>query len=224
MGLLGRPPNRPGTVKRAFMCLYGTGTSFLYWRAKKIFSTDQPRYPDALLDDEAFEAELMRLRPALMYYVRTRGGGDATEDIVQEALLKAWIGRGQFDQTRAPLSGWLRVIALNIAKDYWQRAIKLPSSSLGSEVETLPDPGYSSPSNPYSETEQKEKDQFVWRSIQSLPRQQREVVGRFMEGSTFQEIAMNLNITTSTVYNLFHQAKGKLRKQFVERFGGELHS
>ncbi|MFN0007125.1 MAG: RNA polymerase sigma factor [Planctomycetota bacterium] len=77
---------------------------------------------------------LVELRPALRRFVarRCRDEGEA-EDIVQEALIRAWRYRGSLlDASR--LRPWLLRIALNVFRDHVRREKRLPRVDVEPEL------------------------------------------------------------------------------------------
>lgn len=77
---------------------------------------------------------LVELRPALRRFVgrRCRDDGEA-EDIVQEALIRAWRYRGGLIDA-ARLRPWLLRIALNVFRDHVRREKRLPRVDVEPEL------------------------------------------------------------------------------------------
>lgn len=73
-------------------------------------------------DHDAFAALVWYYRPRLVGYIKIRRMAWA-EDIVQEAFLRAWRYRTQYDASIGAYSSWLYRIAINVARD-WGRGKK----------------------------------------------------------------------------------------------------
>jgi RNA polymerase sigma-70 factor, ECF subfamily len=72
--------------------------------------------PLALLAGVAF-ADAVQPHLASMTYLAARlGPRDRHDDVVQDALVRAWRHRGRFDATRGSVRGWLLTIVANEAR------------------------------------------------------------------------------------------------------------
>jgi RNA polymerase sigma factor (sigma-70 family) len=71
--------------------------------------------------DAAQFADLVRPHMTAMSRLATRlGPRDAQDDIVQEALVRAWRSRGSYDSRRGPLVNWLLTIVANESRRAWR--------------------------------------------------------------------------------------------------------
>src|SRR6476620_8614692 len=98
-------------------------------RRRGVRSTDVGVLP---ADDDRLVRELYAQHAApLRGYVRTLVGGDTAraEDVVQEALIRAWQHPAAFDTDRpggASVRGWLFTVARNLVTDGWRRRAARP--------------------------------------------------------------------------------------------------
>jgi RNA polymerase sigma-70 factor (ECF subfamily) len=128
-------------------------------------------------------------------------------DISQTAFIRAYRNLKRFDEER-PFFPWFYRILKNICLDHLKRA------SLVSEV-PLEDISILS-----VEAENHELKRMLWRAIEELPLEQREVIVlRYFEHMPYREIASTLDRPIGTVMSSLHYAKRKLRttiKGFME--------
>jgi len=164
-------------------------------------------------DKEALDDLLQQYRPILRQFVsHWIGDENETEDIVQEALMKA---TEQIKRLRNPASfeRWLLSIAKNCCK-MWLRYKRLTrekgfvsfQSYFG---DALPD---EFPINDYL-WEQWEKRQNIESWLGILPSHWATAMRlRYLHGYTEREIAQQLGVPTTTVVNYIHRAKQKLKE------------
>jgi RNA polymerase sigma factor (sigma-70 family) len=157
--------------------------------------------------DEAAFAELVaRHRPRLVRYATSRCGRDVglAEDAVQDGLVRAH---------RAILAGkvpvdvqaWLFAIVRNRCHDYF-RAAK-PTAPLPPEL-----PG-GSPSA-FEVVAEGERLAGALDAVERLPRAQRTaLVGRELEGRSYEELARRQATTVPAVKSLLHRARAALAHQ-----------
>lgn len=130
-------------------------------------------------------------------------GNDATaEDLVQEALARAWarIDRGL---TIESLPNWVVAVALNLSKSRWRR-VALERKVLDRMERPAPTP---SPSGDPVD---------VARALASLPRRQREVaVLRYLLGMPTRDVADALGVSEGTVKNSLSKAREALAAQLA---------
>lgn len=102
----------------------------------------RPRASDAGLDPEAFDAAVHLLTPGMLRLAARLGPKDAHEDVVQEALIRAWRNRQRFDPSRGAISAWLLTIVANEARRAISRErrpleLNLPTHPIGSSVDRI---------------------------------------------------------------------------------------
>ncbi|HEX7299680.1 MAG TPA: sigma-70 family RNA polymerase sigma factor [Solirubrobacteraceae bacterium] len=154
-------------------------------------------------DETAFAALVARHRTPLVRYATARSGRDASlaEDAVQDALVRAH---------RAILAGkvpvdvraWLFAIVRNRCHDYFRAA--RPTAPLPAEL-----PG-GSPSA-FEEVERSERLAGALTAVDRLPSAQRAaLLGRELEGRTYEDIAQRQSTTVPAVKSLLHRARATL--------------
>jgi RNA polymerase sigma factor (sigma-70 family) len=123
------------------------------------------------------------------------GAGDDTADVVQEALVKAYLALGRFRVTE-PFRPWLLRIVVNEARNRWRwysRHRTVPLPLIGEEV--------SSPARtPEQVAEEREAIRSLRDALVALPRHQRDVVAcRYLLDMSEEETAHVLGIPNGTV-------------------------
>jgi RNA polymerase sigma factor (sigma-70 family) len=154
--------------------------------------------------DEAAFAELVaRHRPRLVRYATSRCGRDAAlaEDAVQDALVRAHraivAGKVPVD-----VEAWLYAIVRNRCHDYFRAA--RPTAPLPPEL-----PG-GAPSA-FEVVERGERLAGALDAVDALPSAQRAaLVGRELEGRSYEEIALRQATSVSAVKSLLHRARTTL--------------
>jgi RNA polymerase sigma factor (sigma-70 family) len=181
-----------------------------------------PRTDHALLlatargDEAAFAALVARHRPRLVRYATSRCGRDASlaEDAVQDALVRAHraIVAGKVP---TDIQAWLFAIVRNRCHDYFRAA--RPTAQLPPEL-----PG-GSPSA-FEEVERAERLAGALDAVDRLPVAQRAaLVGRELEGRTYEDIARRQSTTVGAVKSLLHRARTTLAHQAsLPAFAGPL--
>ena len=154
-------------------------------------------------DEAAFAALVARHRPRLVRYATSRCGRDAAlaEDAVQDALVRAHraivAGKVPVD-----VEAWLYAIVRNRCHDYFRAA--RPTAPLPPEL-----PG-GAPSA-FEVVERSERLAGALDAVEALPRAQRAaLVGRELEGRSYEEIAVRQATTVSAVKSLLHRARATL--------------
>jgi RNA polymerase sigma-70 factor (ECF subfamily) len=135
------------------------------------------------------------------------GNRESAADAVNEAMARAWsrIRRGQ---TLDPLGAWVRVVALNIARD-GHRHRRVEEKHASALVATIRND--TTHSNWGLSID-------VRRALESLPRRQREVaVLRFVCDLSVEEIAAELGIAVGTTKSSLARARIALRGALQER-------
>ena len=146
---------------------------------------------------EEFSSRLEAAQGALRAYagalVAGRGPIDP-DDVVQEALHRAWTHRASFDEGRALLP-WLKRVALRALLDLRDRH---RSSTLDVEVTAPGEDGVAA------------QDE-VRALLARLPAREAELLDRFhRRGESVQELARSLDLPEGTVKSLLHRARRRL--------------
>jgi RNA polymerase sigma factor (sigma-70 family) len=154
-------------------------------------------------DEAAFAALVARHRPRLVRYAASRCGRDAAlaEDAVQDALVRA---HGAIVAGKVPgdVQAWLYAIVRNRCHDYYRAA--RPTSPLPPEL-----PG-GAPSA-FEVVERGERLAGALGAVDALPSAQRAaLVGRELEGRSYEDIAVRQATTVPAVKSLLHRARATL--------------
>lgn len=142
------------------------------------------------------------------------------EDVLQEALIKAYRGLRRFE-SRSAFYTWLYRIVVNLALD--RRRRERGGSHVewneGIAHELDPRAVVSEPQDPEADTRRRELRALVASGIEELPDAQREVLLlREVEGLSYHDIAARMRISKGTVMSRLHYARRKL-EAFLRRHG-----
>ncbi len=131
----------------------------------------------------------------LQRFAERRHGAAQADDIVQETLLRAWKGRGGFDESKE-LWPWLRTVAGHVAAKRFESEARLGTECADVELihgEPLREPAVS------------EETQAI---LQRLQGGEREVVDRFyLHGESVAEIARDRSCPEGTVKSQLSRAR-----------------
>jgi len=161
----------------------------------------------------AYEPQGLRLALGMM------GNMEDAQDALQEAFVKAYQSLDRFD-TRKAFGPWFFQILRNQCRD------RLRSRKSRFKVEVVADdllelrPDHS-PGSTRRERERGEARRLLWRALERLPEDHREVlVLKELQGLRYQEIAGILEIPEGTVASrLFHARKAL--KDALDEMGAE---
>lgn len=120
------------------------------------------------------------------------------DDLVQDALLRAWQRRGDFDPDRGSVRAWLLAFVADQARQRWRRR-RQPTIPLDLDlhVDAIAGPD-GAPTD-------------VRRAISELaPRQRTAIVLRHYVDLTYAEIAVVMNCSVGTVRSTLHDAHARL--------------
>jgi len=146
--------------------------------------------------------------------VHVVGHADDALDIVQEAMVQAFLKLETFHQASAFYT-WLYRIAFNVAAS--QRRRRRPTSSVEQAQETRGEEPADSQAGPAEQLEQAERCRQVRRAIAALDDEQRTVlVLREIDGCCYEEIAEVLGVPIGTVRSRLHRARLQLRDHLKE--------
>ncbi len=171
---------------------------------------------DDLGDHRWFDAVALAHLPALRARASQlcRGHGDP-EDIVQDALMRAFVARGQMKEPERA-RGWLLTIVTNTFLDSLRRRRARPG-----EVALEVDP-------PTPEPEREEEE--VWAALDVddvraavgyLPDDVRETYRMFaLDGQDYAQIARTLGVPKATVGTRILRARKRLRQLLLAQLGG----
>jgi RNA polymerase sigma-70 factor (ECF subfamily) len=131
-----------------------------------------------------------------MLNLARRLGGENAEDIVQDALARAWAKRQQYDPGRGEFSSWLLSIAADQAYKHWRANARRKMPQL-----VVPEPD--SPSDELLDLEQ---------SVARLPARQRLAVDcYYFAGLSVAETAAVMRCSEGNVKSTLSSARNNLR-------------
>ncbi|HXH59968.1 MAG TPA: RNA polymerase sigma factor [Fimbriimonadaceae bacterium] len=160
-----------------------------------------------------FERQVSRHKNAVYrQMVRACGNAQDAEDVLVEALIKAYRAADQLDDPRA-FRSWLTTIGKRVCTRLRQRTGRLKTESL----DALADAGFQVP-EPSGSTqadlmEMKEMHRCVMEAFDTLPSNYRDVYRlRELEGFSVKETAKKLGLTEAGVKTRLHRARATLRQ------------
>ncbi|WP_418696860.1 RNA polymerase sigma factor [Bacteroides sp.] len=132
------------------------------------------------------------------------------EDVVQETLIRVWNKRDEWTQFGS-MEAYCLTVAKNLAIDRSEKK-DAQTVELTSEMEQA-----SEASSPYEKLVNKERMTLIHRLMKELPEKQRQIMQlRDIEGKSYKEIAVLLNLTEEQVkVNLF-RARQKVKQKFID--------
>lgn len=146
--------------------------------------------------------------------VHAVGSPEDALDIVQEALVQAFVNLETFQQASAFYT-WLYRIAFNVAAS--QRRRRRPSVSVEQVQQSCGDEPVDGQAGPEQQAEQQERCRQVQQAIATLGEEYRAVlILREIDGCCYETIAEILDIPVGTVRSRLHRARLQLRQQLKE--------
>jgi RNA polymerase sigma-70 factor, ECF subfamily len=147
------------------------------------------------------------------------GDADEAEDVVQEALIRAFYALNRFDPTR-PLRPWLFQIVRNLARNR-RRSVRRYLAAVGrwwqatAQRETTP-----TPTGPTGAMEEEEA-QVLWQAVQQLATGDQEVIYlRYFLELSVADTAATLEVAEGTVKSRLSRALVRLRRVVEREFPG----
>ena len=168
-----------------------------------------------------FEAEVLVHLDAAYRFARWLGRSEAdAEDVVQEAMLRAWRA---FDALREPdAKAWLLAIVRNCAASLQRREQRRAQVPLPEEHDADAAALVAPSGDPESAAAQLEQRRVLRRLLAELPEEQREVlVLRELEELNYREIAAVIGVPIGTVMSRLARARGALKVLWMGRTEGE---
>jgi RNA polymerase sigma factor (sigma-70 family) len=163
-------------------------------------------------DREAFGPLLARWQPSVLGLCRRLlGPGPLAEDVAQEAAVAAFVGLARLaDPVR--FGAWLHAIAANQARMALRRRHRVTLEGLPLQVAAGLPRSESGPT-PEDAWASRETHQAILAALQELPPATREaVIGFYLQGYSYQELAELLGIPISTVRGRLHYGRRRLRR------------
>lgn len=127
----------------------------------------------------------------------------AAQDAVQDAFVDVLREPRRFDPNRAVMP-WLVAVTSNKARAIrrrctaWRRRERAGAALAPAAIETI---------------EERDASEWLWRTVERLPRDQGEVVAmRYREGRSDEQVAALLDVPLSTVKSRLRSARARLRR------------
>lgn len=136
---------------------------------------------------------------------------DICEDIAQEALLKYWENRSNFDNI-FKVKGYLYVVTKNMALNVVKKKSRSSDISEKEHTLTVPDLDIN------DSIIEHEVMLMVRKAVLGLPNRMREIINLSMMGAQNKDIAQSLGIAEGTVHSLKKQAYKKLKHTLGKNF------
>jgi RNA polymerase sigma-70 factor (ECF subfamily) len=165
-------------------------------------------------DQGAFATLVGRYEARIVRLVRGMVPESDTEDVTQEAFLKAYRKLGNFDG-RSSFYTWLFRIAANTAMDWrkkerHRRHAPLPEGDEGEDRVPSLEAG------PETVTTRRELAARIDAAIEALPDKYHEIlVLREIEGLSYEEISKQLGMSKGTVESRLFRARERLREKLA---------
>ena len=153
--------------------------------------------------ERAFEALVQRYRLALLGYCRRFFPSDAgAEDVLQQALLQAWMALSREKAEVRDVRPWLYRIVHNVAISNLRRPVDGSFRDDVSRTAIGPD----------EEMERRAAAREALAGLAALPEPQRQVMfSTALEGRSHEEIAAGLGLSPGAVRGLIYRARATLR-------------
>jgi len=166
-------------------------------------------------DRQAFGEIVTRHGPfALRVAVRLVGDPHAAEDLVQEAMVRAWSQARHFDPTRARFATWLYRIVVNLCIDHCRRVRPEPLPDNFDPVDTSP--------GAEETIADDQRRSALMKALAELPVRQRAAMTLvYDEGMSGAEAARVLGVSVKAVERLLARARAFLRERLTPEYGGK---
>lgn len=148
------------------------------------------------------------------YFLRLTGNNGVSEDLTQDVFFRILKYRTTF-RRESKFTTWMYQIGRNVHMDHLKK--NKPEMSLDDTHEEEPAPGL----EPAQKTEEEQEALFLRRALSLLPPARKEVLvlSRF-QGMKYDEIALLLGCSLSSVKVRVHRAVKDLKKNYLELKGG----
>jgi RNA polymerase sigma-70 factor (ECF subfamily) len=140
--------------------------------------------------------------------------GPESEDLAQDALLRAMRALDRFDPTKGNIEAWLWRIVVNLARDSgraagrWALAVERLTARATAEACAEP---------VESLVMRQLRDEELLEAVRALPKRHRTLIGlRFGAGLSYMEIAAQFGQTEQAVKQATYRALANLRRQLEE--------
>ena len=177
--------------------------------------TEQPIIDDATLvarvrsgDLDAYAELVQRHARAAVRTAALLGAGADAEDVVQEALVKAYRSLGRY-RPGAPFRPWLLRIVANETRNHHRTAVRRGARERAAAIpETLLDPSV--------QAEEHDRQARLLAAVNGLPERLRLVVScRYLLDLTEAETAATLGLPRGTVKSRLNRGLARLRSELA---------
>lgn len=154
--------------------------------------------------DEVFDAWVREHGAVLRRFAATRVPSSEVDDVVQDALVRAWTRRETFDPSRGTPRAWLLGIVLDRTRALWRRsATRLPVEHPGRD-QAIGEPSEASLVQSLD----------LRQAINRLPRRQREVIIlHYYVDANIEDTALALSLSPGTVKSTLYDARQALARR-----------
>lgn len=158
--------------------------------------------------------EIVREHSGRVYRLayRLTGNRPDAEDLTQEVFIRVFRSLSTFQP--GSFEGWIHRITTNLFLDGARRRKRIRIDAMGPEADQVPGPAeFGSPERGY---EHANLDHDVQRALDALsPEYRAAVVLCDIEGLSYEEIAVTLDIKLGTVRSRIHRARAQLRRSLA---------
>jgi len=167
----------------------------------------------AKTDEIAFKVLYDHYFPKIYKYIfRRTGNREASEDIMSNVFLKAFVNLKKYENRGYPFGAWLYKIATNQLVDYYRRDKSKDSDNL-TELEENSIPSV----NFLDEVERKRNRMAIEKILVTLPERYSQIIQlRYFAELEIYEIAETLNIPKTHVSVLIHRALECFQKKGIK--------
>ena len=160
---------------------------------------------------EAFEELFVRYSDRLTAYCHRIGGREESEDLAQEALLRAWANLGRFDTARH-MWPWLKAIASNLVIDRARKGGRETPLESGHDRASIDD----------GELRIEEGALLSEAMAELTPSQRTALRLRYLEDWGTAEVASFLGLSVPALKQLSYRARDRLRAEYRRLTEGPL--
>lgn len=177
--------------------------------------TDQELVRETLQDPKAYAALVERYQAALLRYILRLGcpSRDDAQDVLQEALLKAYLNLNDYDQD-LKFSSWLYRIVHNETISHFRKNRIRPRTA-ETEDQMLFMENSASELDLNTEADRRLLGERLERALAGIEGKYRQVlILRYMEQKSYEEISDILRLPMGSVATLISRGKQSLKKAF----------
>lgn len=162
-------------------------------------------------DESAFEQLVLAWERAIYNYLyRLVGHRETAEDLTQETFLKVYQNLSRLDPERAP-TAWVFKIATNTANDWFRKQARRPEDLVETEGDFEPETLGAGAA--YLDIDDRITVAEVEQALHRLKPVYREaLVLHYVNGYTYEELAVLLGVPVNTIKIHVHRARAALRQ------------